>query len=40
MTPEMIDYLVVAANAALQETFNIDPQQLQNQEAERQRVRR
>jgi hypothetical protein len=38
MTPEMIDYLVSAANAALQETFNIAPQQLQNLEAERHRV--
>jgi len=38
MTSEMIDYLVSAANAALQETFNVDPQQLQNLEAERQGV--
>jgi hypothetical protein len=38
MTPEMIDYLVSAANGALQETFKVDPQQLQNLEAEQQRV--
>ncbi len=38
MTPEMIDYLVGAANTALQETLNSDPLQLQNLETERLRV--
>jgi len=38
LMPQMIDYLVAATNTALQETSNINPQQLQNLEAERRRI--
>jgi site-specific DNA recombinase len=38
LTPKMIDYLVAATNTALQETSNINPQQLQNLETERRRI--
>jgi len=38
LTPEMIDYLVAATNAALQNALNITPQQLQNFEEERRRI--
>src|SRR5262245_32110898 len=38
MTQEMIDYLVGATNELIREASDINPQQLQNLEAERQRV--